>query len=296
VSDSDLLERFYDHLRVERGRSANTVRAYRRTLDHLARSLHERGKGVRIARRVDLRQFLFEVGQGRSAPTLARHTAALRTFYRWLERVGEVEHSCADQLQPPKVGRRLPRFLGVEEAGAMCEAPATSALQRRDRALVELLYGAGLRVGEANGLDRDDVDLASGMVRVRKAKGGKQRRVPMGKAAVVALEQWFDASPGGGPAVFLNNRGGRLSDRSMRTIVRRLGLQIGAAGVHPHALRHSFATHMLDSGADLRGIQELLGHASLGTTQRYTHVSVEQLMHVYRSAHPHAKREPGDGH
>jgi integrase/recombinase XerC len=285
------LDRFLDHLRVERGLSAHTSRAYRQTLEGLAAYLASVGRTYATARPVDLRGYLFRAGRGRASATLARHVAAIRTYYGWLVDVGEVEPGAADTLAPPKVGTRLPRFVSASAADDLAEQPGLSV---RDRAIVELLYGAGLRVGELCALDRGDVDVAGGgWVRVRRGKGGKERRVPMGEAAadaVGALLAAVDGAPG--DPLFRNARNGRVAPRTVHRVVERAGAAVGVVGLHPHALRHSFATHLLDSGADLRGIQELLGHASLSTTQRYTHVSVQGLLATYRSAHPRA-RAPG---
>ena len=277
---------------VERGASAHTIRAYLQTLRRLESHLDERGRGFEDARAIDLRSFLFEVGQHSASATVARHVACIRVFYRWLLREGVVAISYAENLQAPRVGVTLPRHLSEGEASEVVDGvQPVSRLALRDRALVELLYGTGLRVGEAKRLDRQDIDFVASTVHVRFGKGGKERLVPMGPPLADALRRWFEASLDGGPAVFLNARGGRLSERSMRTIAKKAGAAVDIGGVHPHALRHSFATHLLDRGADLRAIQELLGHASLSTTQRYTHVSVEGLLRVYRSAHPHAQGE-----
>lgn len=261
--------------------SPNTLRAYTRILDSLQKTLSERDRDVVDARRIDLRAWLFQAGRGRAPATRAQQVAAVRTFYRWLLREGIVASSVAEDLQAPKVGRRLPHFLSEDAAGQVCDAEAPA----RDRALIEVLYGGGLRVGEAEGLDWIDVDLAQGRLRLRNTKGAKERIVPIGPPAVEALTL---LGPGEG-AVFLNTRGDRLSQRSMRRIVKELGLRSGLGGLHPHALRHSYATHLLDNGADLRGIQELLGHANLSTTQRYAHVSTQSLLRVYADAHPHAR-------
>ncbi|NCG21108.1 MAG: tyrosine-type recombinase/integrase [Rhodobacterales bacterium] len=286
-----LLSRFLDHLRVERGLSIHTVRAYQRTLSALQRHLTNRAD-LASASRMHLRSFLFSIVQGKAAATRARHVAAIRTFYRWMLRSGRLEVSPAQDLQPPKVGQRLPHYLSVQGVDEVLDLE----LSTRDSALVELLYGAGLRVGEASGLDRQDIDLVNGVVNVRNGKGGKDRRVPIGPPAVTALTKHFGTveDESGGP-VFRNKRGGRLSPRSMRRVIADAGVRAGAPGLHPHSLRHSFATHLLDAGADLRGIQELLGHASLSTTQRYTHVSVDSLRDVYRRAHPHAKSSGPEG-
>ncbi|MEQ1505988.1 MAG: tyrosine recombinase XerC [Myxococcota bacterium] len=283
----DVLEQFVDHLRVERGASPHTVRAYARTLGGLRDRLAAGGRTFETARKIDVRGFLFRVGRGRSSATLARHVAAIRTLYRWLIDRGVVDVGIADDLQPPKVGRHLPRFLSEAKAEDVVEGPGLPA---RDRAIVELLYGSGIRVGELCALDLGDVDLHTGMVRVRHGKGDKERRVPMGEAAAHALGRYLaDAAIEPGP-LFLNARGARMSTRTAHRVVQQAGTLADAPGLHPHALRHSFATHLLDAGADLRAIQELLGHASLSTTQRYTHVSVQALLDTYRAAHPRARR------
>ncbi len=293
--DRLLVQRFLDHLRVERGASPHTLRAYQRTVERLVEHLHQRDSSVVEVSSMDLRSFLFKVGRGRKAATQARHVAAIRTFYRWLARLELVQQTPAELLSPPKSPRHLPRVLTETEASDVCDAqPTSTPPSLRDRALVELLYGAGLRVGEAHALDRDDLHLDQALVHIRHGKGGKERIVPLGPPAIQALRAWLEASPTDQQAVFLNRHGTRLSARSMRRIVKRHALSRGVAGVHPHALRHSFATHLLDSGADLRSIQELLGHASLSTTQRYTHVSTAGLQEVYRRAHPHACKERVD--
>jgi len=283
-----LRARFLAHLRSERGASPHTLRAYDHTLERLEAHLAEAGLDYLGAGAKALRGFLFQVGRGRSSSTLARHVAAIRTFYRWLAREGHVEDGRSEWLQPPRVGQHLPRVATVEEAGRLFEETPIGPAALRDRALIEVLYGAGLRVGEAAALDRRDVDLRAGRIRVRHGKGDKERRVPLGPPGVAAVWAYVEATPEGGPALFLNQRGGRLTTRSMHRIVRKRGLRADLAGLHPHALRHSFATHLLDGGADLRAIQELLGHASLSTTQRYTRVSVDALLDTYRRAHPHA--------
>jgi len=255
--------------------------------------VHLEGRRFTKVRRIDLRSFLFEVGRGRAASTLARHVAALRTFYRWLLEIGVTEDDLTADLQPPKVGRHLPRFVSVPQADALLAEDAS--LSARDRAILEVLYGGGLRVAELCALDVDDLDLGEGWVQVRRGKGRKERRVPVGPPAVAAVAVWLEERIGepDGP-MFVQRRGARITERTIRRIVARAGLLAGVDRLHPHALRHSFATHLLDAGADLRGIQELLGHASLSTTQRYTHVSVQALLESYRKAHPHAKAARDD--
>jgi len=281
---ADLLQAFQSFLLAEKGASEHTRRAYLHTLRRLAAYLDDRyGEQACLDRAgaLDLRSFLVRVGQGLKPATVSRHVAALRTFYRWRLREGAVEASPAERLRGPRVGRSLPH---VPSQVAVTEVLDVQA-HPRDRALVEVLYGAGLRVSEASALDWEDVDWARGLLQVRRGKGSKARQAVLGPPGMQALRSVHDAGASG--AVFRNRDGNRLSPRSMRRIIRSLGLQAGQGGLHPHALRHAFATHLLDEGADLRGIQELLGHASLSTTQRYTHVSTAALREVHRKAHPH---------
>jgi integrase/recombinase XerC len=218
---------------------------------------------------------------------------------RWMRKRGIVATCPADELATPKVRRGLPTLLSVDAAKQVMEvADGETPVALRDRAILELLYGSGLRVSEACALDVDAVDIRSATVRV-VGKGRKERALPLGRACVEALARWLEARPpfvsprsrpGDVRAVFLGVRGKRMHRREIEKVVHRHGaLGAGRADLHPHALRHTFATHMLDGGADLRAIQELMGHASLSTTQRYTHVSVEQLMRVYDAAHPLAR-------
>ncbi len=294
--DADLT-RWLDAIRAERGASRHTLRAYRGELEGLAGFLSAQERRLRDADIRALRAWLAETARGtRPAPaTLARRIAAVRSFYRWMVDRGLLETNPAARLKPPRVPHRAPRFLDVDEVAEVVERPAQSGrLALRNRALLELLYGAGLRVGEAVALDVPDVDVTERMVRVREGKGGRDRTVPFGPPCAEALDRWLQArggAPHEGP-LFLNNRGGRLSSRSAWQVARDAGAINGIADVHPHALRHSCATHLLGAGADLRAIQEQLGHASLSTTQRYTHVDAAHLLRVYRAAHPRAARGP----
>ncbi len=219
--------------------------------------------------------------------TVARKAAALRCYFAWSFRQGHLEADPARSLRAPSGKGRLPRVLSEGEVGALLDRPAASAIDQRDTAALELLYAAGLRVSELCGLDRRDVDLHGRTVTVL-GKGGKERRVPIHDRAVAALKKWMDEGrtqmPGPAEAVFVNQRANRLGPRDVRRILDRLAL----SPTHPHALRHTFATHLLDGGADLRVVQELLGHASLATTQIYTHVSKERLRSVYEGTHPRA--------
>jgi len=286
------IESFAAHLaRVERA-SPQTQRAYVSDLRQLAAFLDERGTPLDAATRDDLRAFLASRFSASTASTLARKQASVRAFYEHRVRMGHIADSPARRLAFPRRRLSLPNVVNVDDCAAIVEAPSgRTPAGLRDRAALELLYGAGLRVSELVGLDLADV--SSDSVRVR-GKGNKERMVPMVSKARAALDAYLarrsELRPSGG-ALFLNRRGGRLTARSVARELDKYALIAGARRhVHPHAMRHSFATHLLDMGADLRGIQELLGHASLSTTQRYTHVSSERLLQIYEDAHPRAKK------
>ena len=271
------------------GRAAATRTAYvsdlRAFTEWMGRSDVESPEGVD---RMHLRRYLASLGTRKLArATIARKAAALRCYFAWQVRQGRLGSDPARSLRAPSGGGRLPRVLSGGEVDALLDAAPASALDRRDLAVLELLYAAGLRVSELCGIDRGDVDLRGRTVTVL-GKGGKQRRVPVHDAAVAALRAWFedgrDAMAGPPEAAFVNQRGARLGPRDVRRILDRRS----ASPTHPHALRHTYATHLLDGGADLRVVQELLGHASLATTQVYTHVSKERLRAVYGETHPRA--------
>ena len=285
------LEEFARHLaQVERA-SAHTRRAYLSDLAQLAAFLDQRGTGLDAASRDDLRAFLASRFGSNSTSTLARKQSALRAFYEHRVRMGHIADSPARRLVFPRRRVSLPDVVSVDDCFALVDAPSGgSAAGARDRCALELLYGAGLRVSELVALDLDDV--RDGVLRVR-GKGNKEREVPIVAKAKAALDAWTARRSELKPrasALLVNRRGGRLSARSVARQLARYALAAGTRRhVHPHALRHSFATHLLDMGADLRGIQELLGHASLSTTQRYTHVTAERLLQVYEDAHPRAR-------
>lgn len=295
------IERFLTSLGAERRASPNTLRAYAHDLAELEAFLAGRSEGATTplaARTADLRDHLSALFESNGAATVARKLAAIRGFYRFLQREeGRVDDPAAT-LRTPKVPQNLPEVLPVDDAFTLVGRPdAETALGLRDRALLELLYGSGLRVSELVHLDLGDLDLDSRLARVRGGKGGKDRVVPFGAPAVTAVRRWLAvratlAVAGvDTKALFLNRFGGRLSDRAVRVKTDRYSLAAGLPRrVHPHVLRHSFATHLLDGGADVRHIQEMLGHARLSTTQRYTHVSLEQLVRVYDAAHPRSRR------
>jgi len=295
---------FGDYLAHEKRASGNTVAAYGRDLLEFERFL-EKAELPSQAGAVDssiVRVFLSHL-YGKCSPlTVGRKLAAIRAFFKFLVNRDLVAENPAVRVRSPRAQRKLPDFLSVDEAVAVAEkAAGDSAAARRDTAIVEVLYGGGLRVSEVHGLDRGDVDLASGIARVL-GKGQKERVVPLGRKAVEALDAYLpvraDVARGGQPldddAMFISRGGARISVRSIQRMVRKRGLAAGTrVSLHPHALRHSCATHLLEGGADLRVIQELLGHASLSTTQRYTHVNIDSLMGVYDRAHPLSLKPKG---
>lgn len=282
---------FLRYLAAERGASRHTVRSYRADLADCAAFLAARGLGsLADADARALRAYLADLHErGLARSSVARHLATLRSFYRFLLRRGHARANPAAQLASPRLPKRLPTYLPIDESEALLRADfSASPTGARDRAVLELLYATGVRVAELAGLDVEDVDLREGAVQVL-GKGGKERIVPLGRKAVEALRAYLAGRETTTGPLFRNARGGRLTVRSIHRIVRA---RARAAGLHrrvtPHTLRHTFATHLLDAGADLRLIQELLGHARLGTTQKYTHVSTDRLMKVYDAAHPRA--------
>ena len=300
----DPVAAFLSHLRTERNCSPATVAAYAVDLEQFARYCGGAPEGPVPAlepSRVNLRTvrgFLAKLGeQGLKTSSLGRKLATLRSFFRFLNREGLLEGNPARPIPSPAKPKSLPAVLTVDEAARLLETPGGPPRSiLRDRALLELLYSSGLRVSELTGLDLADLDLEEGSVRVR-GKGRKERIVPVGRKAIEAVEAYLARERRGGHAagaLFLNVRDGRrLTSRSVH---RLLGARAARQGwrkrISPHALRHSFATHLLGGGADLRAIQEMLGHRSLSTTQRYTRLDLEHLTRVYESAHPRARR-PG---
>lgn len=300
------IELFERYLEGERRASAATRETYRRTLRQLHDWLRDQDLPLDATQvsTVALRGFLQSCFERNASATLARKIATLRSFYRFLVRRKYAKDNPASVLKSPRVKRTLPRFLSVDDAFRVVEAPSCDAdrderLKARDTAILELLYGGGLRVSEVAGLRVGDVDLNARRVRVL-GKGGKERIVPFGEPAARALETYLavrgqlrtKARTAHPDALFVGLRGTELGARALQNVVQRYGaLGTGRGDLHPHALRHTCATHLLDAGADLRSIQEFLGHASLSTTQRYTHLTVDRLMEVYDRAHPMAHEE-----
>jgi integrase/recombinase XerC len=290
---------FCQYLDAERNVSPHTLAAYRSDLEQLAAFIiREKGETASLSD-VDhllLRRYLALLGKQAKKSTLGRKLAAIRTFFRYLLRRGILAKNPAELIATPKKEQLLPFHLDIDQTTALVEAPDDADKHAlRDRAILELLYSCGLRVSELTALAIGDLDLSGGMVRVM-GKGGKERIVPIGSRAVEAIRSHL-AERGeinGNGILFLNTRGQRINRRSVARIVDNHVLRIAAfKRISPHILRHTFATHMLEGGADLRAIQELLGHASLSTTQKYTHVGIDRLMEVYDKAHPkaHTKKE-----
>jgi integrase/recombinase XerC len=287
---------FARHLASERGRSAHTVRAY--VADIVSLLDHAGRMGCAEPGDLDLgvlRSWLARLRTtGAARTTLARRAAAARTFTAWAHRDGLLDRDAGAQLASPKAHRELPTVLRGDQATALVTAPTgNEAVPLRDRLILELLYATGIRVSELCGLDVHDVDRARRVVRVL-GKGAKERSVPYGRPAENALDGWLRhgrpllATPRSAAALLLGARGGRLQATTARAVVTRYAEAAGLPHVSPHGLRHSAATHLLEGGADLRSVQELLGHAALSSTQIYTHVSIERLRNAYRQAHPRA--------
>ncbi len=296
----DAIRAFVTFLEVERRASPETVRNYRSDLCQFA-SVVRRPAGPLPIQEIgsdDIRAYLHWLDRkGEQPSSLARKLACLRSFCRFLVREGILAANPAEALRSPKLPRVLPRVLSKDDAGALMEFPSgSSARSLRDRALLETLYSTGARVSEAVGMNVGDLNATDGLVHLR-GKGGKERVVPIGDVALEAIRAYRGSlkrsSEDRRAPLFVNARGGRLTARSVARIVVRYSSRLPDGPVSPHALRHSYATHLLDEGADLRSIQELLGHASLSTTQRYTHLAADQLMSVYDRAHPRARLASG---
>ena len=300
-SDTALIDGFSDHLTLERHLAPSTVDAYRRDLSQLGAFLRRNRRDLPGAGIDDLRRFLaLLTSLGYARASIARRVGAIHTFYRWAVSREVVAEDPAALLGRPKVVNRLPVVLRMPEAAALVEAPVVTAdagdveaaVALRDRAILELMYGSGLRVSEVAGLTLDRVDLERGRVMV-VGKGDKEREVPLGDPARDAVAGWLVVrgvlGVGRDDELFVNRRGRPIGPRDIRRLVGRYaGLALSGRRVTPHTLRHSFATHLLEGGADIRSVQEMLGHASVATTQRYTHVSRARLFEAYERSHPRA--------
>ncbi|WP_111493822.1 MULTISPECIES: tyrosine recombinase XerC [Marinobacter] len=290
------LARFLEHLRSERRQSPHTFSNYQRDLERLGLRLQE--QGMSHWRDLDVHGLRRHVAQlsreGLGGRSIARHLSATRRFYEFLLREREVSDNPALDVRAPKAGRKLPRVADVDQLGHLLDADPDDPLEVRDRAMFELIYSSGLRLAELVGLDLASLDRAAGEVRVL-GKGGKTRLLPVGRQALAAVDAWLAVraglAPDGETALFLSRQGKRLSARSVQSRLNRWGQHKGAdQRLHPHLLRHSFASHLLESSGDLRAVQELLGHADIATTQVYTHLDFQHLARVYDRSHPRARR------
>ncbi|HEY2235271.1 MAG TPA: tyrosine recombinase XerC [Candidatus Angelobacter sp.] len=292
------ISKFLDSLRGERNASAHTLRAYRNELGRFAEYLGPEGRWKEIDH-ITIRGFLSHLhGCGLSKVSVARALASLRSMYKWLGREGIVAQNPAKLVSAPRLPKRLPRVPTMEEINGLLntEMPDSAAFPERDRAIFELLYGCGLRNSELVGTELNDIEEANGVILIR-GKGKKQRYVPLEGAAAEALAAYrearhkvLNATRRKTSRLFINHRGGPLTTRSVGRIVKQIAISRGLPpDMHPHTLRHAFGTHMLTEGADLRAIQELLGHERLATTQRYTQLSITHVMEVYDRTHPRAK-------
>lgn len=292
------IQKFLDHLRAERSASVHTLRAYRNELQRFAEYL---GPDIRWKEidHVFIRGFLGHLhGQGLSKVSVARALASIRSLYKWLAREGVVQQNPAKLVATPRLPKKLPRVPTMEEMNGLLdsEMPETASFPERDRAIFELLYGCGLRNSELVGIELGDIEDANGVILVR-GKGKKQRYVPLEGAAEEALKAYrperqrvLNTTGKSTRRLFINRRGGPLTTRSVARIVKQIAVSKGLPpDIHPHTFRHAFGTHMLAEGADLRAIQELLGHERLSTTQKYTQLSMTQVMEVYDRTHPRAK-------
>lgn len=301
----DAIHAFMTFLDLERHASHETVRNYVSDLRQFQTFMKAEHSGLPMigpatVQTESIRAYLHWLDRKREKSTsIARKLASLRSFYRYLQREGLVGHNPAEAIRTPKQPKHLPRVLSKDDAAALMEFPADQAgSPLRDTALLETLYSTGARVSELVGINLDDLSASEGLIRLR-GKGRKERMVPIGAVAVKAIHNYRaslkPATVKQQPAapIFLNHRGGRLTTRSVARIVARYSGRLTGGSVSPHTLRHSFATHLLDEGADLRSIQEMLGHVSLSTTQKYTHLAMDQLLAVYDKAHPRAGRPPG---
>lgn len=282
------LNKFITYLEVERNYSPHTILNYQKDLHDFIAFLGD--TPIEKTEYLFLRRYLAQLrAKGFKARSIARKMSTLRSFFKFLQREGLVTSNPAKILHPLKQDKPLPKFLSEEDVTRFLEQPdVSSEMGRRDQAILETLYGAGIRVSELVGLDVDHVDLFGNVAKVA-GKGKKERLVPIGKQAIDAIQAYVSKRKYNGRALFLNKSGTRLSDRSVRNIVNKYILKASISqDISPHTLRHSFATHLLNRGADLRSVQELLGHVNLSTTQIYTHVTTDRLKKVYDAAHPRA--------
>ncbi len=291
------IDNFLDYLRAERAVSPYTLKAYTQDLKEFSAFVDKKPKNID---NLDIRTFLASLyHRNLKKSSISRKLASIRSFFKYLHREGHVKSNPAKLVSSPKVPKNLPKFLTIDEVFSLVETPKGETFKpTRDKAIIELLYSCGLRVSELTSLDISDLDIKETIIRV-KGKGRKERIMPIGTKAMEAITNYLPeriSLKKKSPGLFLNNRGGRLTQRSVRRILVHYSRMINLTGdISPHTLRHTFATHLLHEGADLRSIQELLGHSSLSTTQKYTHLDIRQLTEVYDKAHPMAKKPNNNG-
>ncbi len=296
ASEDRLVENFLRHLRLERRLSPRTLEAYRRDLEDIRAWLQEQQRDWLDLTQAEVRAWTaLRHRQGLSGRSLQRRLAALRAFYAYLKREGHIRRNPAVGVRAPKLRRKLPSTLDVDQMKQLLELSGDHPLDIRDQAMMELLYSSGLRLAELVSADLTDLDLSDAMIEVT-GKGRKTRRLPVGRKAREALQNWLRIRPSlarnDEQALFVSQRGQRLSPRSVQSrLAKRAREQGSPRHVHPHLLRHSFASHMLESSGDLRAVQELLGHADISTTQIYTHLDFQHLAQVYDQAHPRAHKK-----
>ena len=305
------IQDFAQYLRVEKNSSVHTCRNYLRDVREFDGFLSEHRqlftqRDIGRIGHLEIRAYLATIAKHNKKASQARKLSSLKAFFKFLVREGVLSHSPAQSVTAPKIEQYLPRHMTVDEAFILLDSiPVDTTLRARDRAMLEVLYSTGIRVSELVGLNDADLDLAAGIIKVL-GKGAKERRVPIGAKALQYVELYLKKRPGllekqspqnrgTGVPVFLNRFAGRISARSVARMLDKYVLTCGLRQrMSPHAIRHSFATHMLNAGADLRAIQELLGHASLSTTQKYTHLNIDRLMEIYDRAHPRSKKQQKD--
>ena len=297
MTDPDL-QQFLNYLQFERRYSSNTINAYRRDLERFARDVQRPWPEVRGH---DISSHIAGLhGRGQKPRSIQRALSSLRSLFRFLKREGRVAEDPTTGNRAPKTRSRLPGTLDTDQASRLFQFEARTKLEKRDRAMAELLYGSGLRLSELAGANIEDLDLEACFIRVR-GKGGKSRQVPLGSHCVDSIRVWMTARmgspaeqqnlPAGPDPLFTGRPGQRISPRTVQLRLKKLGLQqLGSDQLHPHMLRHSFASHLLESSSDLRAVQELLGHSDISTTQIYTHLDFQHLARVYDAAHPRARR------
>jgi integrase/recombinase XerC len=292
----DLIEQFLRYIEIEKGGSAHTIRAYRKDLSSF--SSYMKGD-IKSADVIDVRGFVAaQIKQGLKKTTVSRRLSSIRSFLGFLYREGFITSNPSKLVSNPKLPKLLPKFLSVDDVFSLIEKPeGIGFIPSRDRAIMELLYSSGLRVSELTGLSVEDINIRESLVKVR-GKGKKERIVPVGSKAMEAVKSYLVERllrKGRDRGLFLNRSGRKLTDRGVRRIVVKYARAVAIHGkIGPHTLRHSFASHLLQGGADLRVIQELLGHRSLSTTQKYTHLNITHLMDIYDKAHPFAREEEKD--